>query len=45
MPKTMTITATMKTPFIKVGHMTIDGILASKLFDELKDVDNADAAM
>jgi hypothetical protein len=45
MPKTMTITATMKTPFIKVGHMTIDGILASQLFDELNDVDNAHAAI
>ena len=45
MRKTMTITATMKTPFIKIGHMTIDGILAAQLFDELSDVDQAHAAI
>ena len=41
MPKRIRITATLKSPFIKVGHMTLDGILAAQLFDELGDVDKA----
>lgn len=39
------VTATMKSPFIKVGHMTLDGILAAQLFDELQDVDSAHTAV
>lgn len=45
MNKTIKITATMKSPFIKTGHMTIDGILAAQLFDELNDVEKAHASI
>ena len=45
MHKQIKVTATMKSPFLKVGHMTLDGILAAQLFDELHDVDAAHAAV
>ena len=35
------IQAKLKTPFIKVGFMTLDGLLAALKFDELKDVEQA----
>ena len=35
----------MKSPFIKLGHMTLDGILAAQLFDELRNVEAAHAAV
>ena len=44
MHKRIRVTATLKSPFIKVGHMTLDRILAAQLFDELGDVDKAHAS-
>ena len=35
------VTATLSTPFIRVGYMTLDGLLAALKFDELKDVELA----
>lgn len=35
------VTATMKSPFIKVGYMTLDALLAALKFDELKNVEQA----
>ena len=45
MHKGIKVIASMKSPFLKVGHMTLDGILAAQLFDELHDVDAAHAAV
>ena len=45
MHKRIRVTATLKSPFIKVGHMTLDGILAAQLFDELGDVNKAHASV
>ena len=36
----LTVTATLRTPIAARGFMTLDGILAGILFDQLGDVDS-----